>query len=210
MKTGVDQLYHCSVQPGYLRILQMGDTDPKHKSRKTEYELDQSINWQIKSSLNTTHSQSAGGNHRTSSNHQSIHSQRKHQNDTVSTNSNDVAELHKLSTDIPCEEAKSCWLPSRNAFLSTILSWLVPDATLKTQFSTYSNDVASHHSLICVPAASSNHSKCNYCQQITKRHAYVISTDSKFTRLYMSRVGSSHILSIHSVTTVLQLSRSSC
>ncbi|KZV55562.1 hypothetical protein F511_26381 [Dorcoceras hygrometricum] len=52
----------------------------------------------------------------------------------------------------------------------------------KRSVSTYSNDVASHHSLICAPAASSNHSKCNYCQQITMRHAYVISTDSKFTR----------------------------
>ncbi|KZV49534.1 hypothetical protein F511_28337 [Dorcoceras hygrometricum] len=39
MGTGVDQLYHCSVQPGYLKILQMGDTYPRHKSRKTEYEV---------------------------------------------------------------------------------------------------------------------------------------------------------------------------
>ncbi|KZV54148.1 hypothetical protein F511_09983 [Dorcoceras hygrometricum] len=64
MGTGVDQLYHSSVHPGYLKILQMGGTDPRHKSRKTKYELDQSINWQIKSSLYTTHGQSAGGNHR--------------------------------------------------------------------------------------------------------------------------------------------------
>ncbi|KZV27951.1 Cyclic nucleotide-gated ion channel [Dorcoceras hygrometricum] len=36
---------------------------------------------------------------------------------------------------------------------------------------------------ISTPAASSNHSKRNYCQQITMCHAYVISTDSKFTSL---------------------------
>ncbi|KZV43436.1 actin-related protein 2/3 complex subunit 1B-like [Dorcoceras hygrometricum] len=36
---------------------------------------------------------------------------------------------------------------------------------------------------ISTPAASSNHSKRNYCQQITMRHDYVISTDSKFTIL---------------------------
>ncbi|KZV45871.1 mediator-associated protein 1-like [Dorcoceras hygrometricum] len=28
-----------TVQPGYLNILQMGDTDARHKSRKTEYEV---------------------------------------------------------------------------------------------------------------------------------------------------------------------------
>ncbi|KZV20397.1 hypothetical protein F511_41492 [Dorcoceras hygrometricum] len=36
---------------------------------------------------------------------------------------------------------------------------------------------------ISAPAVISNHSKRNYCQQITMRHAYVISTDSKFTSL---------------------------
>ncbi|KZV34184.1 hypothetical protein F511_35919 [Dorcoceras hygrometricum] len=58
---------------------------------------------------------------------------KEHQNDTVPTNSNDVAKLHQLTTDISCEATKSCWSPSRNAFLTTILSRLVPDATLKTQ-----------------------------------------------------------------------------
>ncbi|KZV46101.1 hypothetical protein F511_21292 [Dorcoceras hygrometricum] len=81
---------------------------------------------------------------------------KEHQNDTVPTNLNGVAELHQLTTDISCETTKSC-------------------------VSTYSNDVASHHSRICAPAASNNHSKRNYCQQITTRHAYVISTDSKST-----------------------------
>ncbi|KZV29307.1 WD repeat-containing protein 44-like [Dorcoceras hygrometricum] len=32
----------------------------------------------------------------------------KHQNDIVPTNSNDVAALHQLTTDISCEEAKIC------------------------------------------------------------------------------------------------------
>ncbi|KZV57170.1 putative RNA-dependent RNA polymerase 3-like [Dorcoceras hygrometricum] len=32
---GIDQLNLHSVQPGYLKILQMGNTDPRHKSRKT-------------------------------------------------------------------------------------------------------------------------------------------------------------------------------
>ncbi|KZV13939.1 BRCT domain-containing protein [Dorcoceras hygrometricum] len=39
MGKGIDRLYHCSVQPGYLKILQMGNTDPRHKSRKTKYEF---------------------------------------------------------------------------------------------------------------------------------------------------------------------------
>ncbi|KZV47979.1 hypothetical protein F511_18320 [Dorcoceras hygrometricum] len=34
MGTEVDQLYHCPVQPGNQKILQMGDTDPRHKNRK--------------------------------------------------------------------------------------------------------------------------------------------------------------------------------
>ncbi|KZV36874.1 hypothetical protein F511_18047 [Dorcoceras hygrometricum] len=44
----------------------MGNTDPNNKSRKrnTRSSLNQSINWQLISSLYTTHSQSAGGNHR--------------------------------------------------------------------------------------------------------------------------------------------------
>ncbi|KZV51337.1 hypothetical protein F511_12032 [Dorcoceras hygrometricum] len=64
LDAGIDQLNFHSVQLGYLKLLQMGNTDPNNKSRKRKYELDQSINWQLKSSLYTTHSQSAGGNHR--------------------------------------------------------------------------------------------------------------------------------------------------
>ncbi|KZV47848.1 protein ABERRANT POLLEN TRANSMISSION 1 [Dorcoceras hygrometricum] len=41
---------------------------------------------------------------------------------------------------------------------------------------------------ISAPAAGSNHSKRNYCQQITMRHAYVISTDSKFISLELQVV----------------------
>ncbi|KZV35689.1 hypothetical protein F511_44461 [Dorcoceras hygrometricum] len=37
--TGIDQLNLRSVQLGYLMILQMGNTDPRHKSRKTKYEV---------------------------------------------------------------------------------------------------------------------------------------------------------------------------
>ncbi|KZV57451.1 mediator-associated protein 1-like [Dorcoceras hygrometricum] len=33
---------------------------------------------------------------------------KEHQNDTVPTNSNDVAKLHQLTTDISCEATKSC------------------------------------------------------------------------------------------------------
>ncbi|KZV14049.1 hypothetical protein F511_44534 [Dorcoceras hygrometricum] len=42
---GIDQLNLHSVQLGYLMILQMGNTDPRHKSRKTKYEgyIDPSI-----------------------------------------------------------------------------------------------------------------------------------------------------------------------
>ncbi|KZV23360.1 hypothetical protein F511_43938 [Dorcoceras hygrometricum] len=58
---------------------------------------------------------------------------KEHENDTVPTNSNDVAELHQLTTYISCEATKICWSPSRNAFLITNLSRLVPVATLKTQ-----------------------------------------------------------------------------
>ncbi|KZV26290.1 hypothetical protein F511_40553 [Dorcoceras hygrometricum] len=36
---GIDQLNLRSVQLGYLMILQMGNTDPRHKSRKTKYEV---------------------------------------------------------------------------------------------------------------------------------------------------------------------------
>ncbi|KZV28588.1 hypothetical protein F511_38509 [Dorcoceras hygrometricum] len=35
MGNGIDQLNLHSVQPSYLEILQMGNTDPRHKSRKT-------------------------------------------------------------------------------------------------------------------------------------------------------------------------------
>ncbi|KZV18962.1 hypothetical protein F511_28068 [Dorcoceras hygrometricum] len=66
-RTGIDQLYHYSVQPGYLKILQMGNTDPRHKSRKTNTriigQLCQCINRQVISSrLYTTAYQP--GNHR--------------------------------------------------------------------------------------------------------------------------------------------------
>ncbi|KZV23976.1 hypothetical protein F511_20897 [Dorcoceras hygrometricum] len=66
MGKGIDQLNLHSDQPGYLKTPQMGNADPRHKSRKTNTRssLNQSINWKIKSSLYTTHSQSAGGNHR--------------------------------------------------------------------------------------------------------------------------------------------------
>ncbi|KZV40562.1 NAC domain-containing protein 90-like [Dorcoceras hygrometricum] len=51
-----DNTYHSlgrlnlhSVQLGYLKILQMGNTDPNNAKQENKYELDQRINWQIKS-----------------------------------------------------------------------------------------------------------------------------------------------------------------
>ncbi|KZV52768.1 transcription regulator [Dorcoceras hygrometricum] len=49
-------------------ILQMGNADPRHKDRKQGLSRNRIArpvyNWKITSSLYTTHSQSAGGNHR--------------------------------------------------------------------------------------------------------------------------------------------------
>ncbi|KZV24803.1 hypothetical protein F511_21013 [Dorcoceras hygrometricum] len=36
---GIDQLKFQSVQLGYLKTLQLGNTDPNNKSRKREYEV---------------------------------------------------------------------------------------------------------------------------------------------------------------------------
>ncbi|KZV24727.1 hypothetical protein F511_09201 [Dorcoceras hygrometricum] len=36
---GIDQLNFHSVQLGYLKLLQMGNTDPNNKSRKRKYEV---------------------------------------------------------------------------------------------------------------------------------------------------------------------------
>ncbi|KZV42375.1 hypothetical protein F511_40604 [Dorcoceras hygrometricum] len=69
MEMGIDQLNLRSVQLGYLKILQMGNADPNNTKagRQTlgQASLDQQVDWQsYRSSLYTTHSKSAGGNHR--------------------------------------------------------------------------------------------------------------------------------------------------
>ncbi|KZV23053.1 pectinesterase [Dorcoceras hygrometricum] len=60
---------------------------------------------------------------------------KEHQNDTVPTNSNDIAELHQLTTDISCETTKSCqYLCDPQWFRDTASRGLTTIVTPKSQF----------------------------------------------------------------------------
>ncbi|KZV22942.1 hypothetical protein F511_13012 [Dorcoceras hygrometricum] len=296
---GVDQLYHCSVQPGYLKILQMGDTDPRHKIRKTEYEVKPQYE-ELSKQLNMQHainqcyecmkaiknriarpvyqlanqikppyhsqpiSRSQKGYVRTHDQHPAsswlcnsrqtlpassnlkVHaSKRKTQHRFLPKTMNarnstlpgptltqglkwiaiERAKLGEFSATKTTqfvdgkrwESTKKCWVKTghpvatlktqrfylskrrRTAYVTLAVARYLATGSSNHRIVTPSNvtaEISSQHSkmltntchsfvdpCISAPAASSNHSKPNYCQQITMRNAYVISTDSKFTSL---------------------------
>ncbi|KZV24652.1 hypothetical protein F511_37001 [Dorcoceras hygrometricum] len=224
----------------------MGDTDPRHKSRKTEYEVKPQyeelfkqltcnmLRW--KSSGPVSPSQ-LGGRHSNGSHHSDDSVGLFGHDSTIGQSQRGTQSasiyLNRFHKQRPA--TKSSLRPLKLHGKAQPKSWKLksvqaghPIATLKTQRFNLSKrrhtayvtlsvarylatgssnhrmvapsnataEISSQHSkmltntcrsfvdpCISAPAASSNHSKHNYYQQITMHHAYVISTDTKFTRL---------------------------
>ncbi|KZV46042.1 hypothetical protein F511_21681 [Dorcoceras hygrometricum] len=188
MGKGIDQPNLHSVQPGYLMILQMGNADPRHKSRKTEYENQQQppVDTFSKENIKTTPFQL------TQTTSQSSTSCRQ-----ISLAKRPKAAGHPVAT--LKTQRFNLSKRRRTAYVTLSVARYLTTGSSNHRMVAPSNataEISSQHSkmltntcrsfvdpCISTPAASSNHSKRNYYQQITMRHAYVISTDSKFTRL---------------------------
>ncbi|KZV50547.1 hypothetical protein F511_31432 [Dorcoceras hygrometricum] len=109
------------------------------------------------------------------------------QDDTVPTNSNEAVAVHQLTTDISCEATKSCWSPSRNAFLTTILSRLVPEATLKMQRFNLSKRRRTAYVILSVDrylaTGSSNHrlvALSNATTETSSQHSKMLTNTCRF------------------------------
>ncbi|KZV36600.1 hypothetical protein F511_29133 [Dorcoceras hygrometricum] len=242
MGKGIDQPNLHSVQPGYLMILQMGNADPRHKSRKTEYEVKpqyQKLSKQL--TCNMPPSQ-LGGRHsnpvvttpmialdfsdttQQSASHNVAPNQNQQQpqvdtlsKENIKTTTFQLTQTTSQSSTI-CRQISLAKRPKaaghpiatlktqrfnlskrRTAYVTlSVARYLATGSSIHLMVapSNATAEISSQHSkmltntcrsivdpCISAPAASINHSTHNYCQQITMRHAYVISTDSKFTRL---------------------------